>query len=115
MVNGLGVLGYGVGGIEAEAVLPRDSRCIQPMPHVGRRPPPRRAAARLDRDRSSSSSSPSCSARTVSSARSSSSTATASATLAVADRTDDQQHEPRVRGDLRRSSRSTRRRLPTCA
>ena len=33
MVNGLGVLGYGVGGIEAEAVL-LGQPLYQPMPHV---------------------------------------------------------------------------------
>src|SRR5204862_298631 len=33
MVNGLGVLGYGVGGIEAEAVL-LGQPLHQPMPHV---------------------------------------------------------------------------------
>ena len=33
MINGLGVLGYGVGGIEAEAVL-LGQPLYQPMPHV---------------------------------------------------------------------------------
>ena len=43
MVNGLGVLGYGVGGIEAEAVL-LGQPLYQPMPRDRRRAAPRRAA-----------------------------------------------------------------------
>ena len=74
MVNGLGVLGYGVGGIEAEAVLlgqplyqpmPRVSACASSASCRGARPPP-----------TSSWSSPRCCA-TASWASSSSSRATA--------------------------------------
>ena len=39
MINALGVLGYGVGGIEAEAVL-LGQPLYQPMPRDRRRPPP---------------------------------------------------------------------------
>ena len=49
MVNGLGVLGYGVGGIEAEAVL-LGQPLYQPMPHVVGVRLHGRAATRLDRD-----------------------------------------------------------------
>ena len=45
MINGLGVLGYGVGGIEAEAVL-LGQPLYQPMPRVVGRAPDGRAAAR---------------------------------------------------------------------
>ena len=50
MVNGLGVLGYGVGGIEAEAVL-LGQPLYQPMPHVVGVRLHGELAARLDRDR----------------------------------------------------------------
>ena len=50
MINGLGVLGYGVGGIEAEAVL-LGQPLYQPMPRDRRRPAQRRAAGDDDRDR----------------------------------------------------------------
>ncbi len=50
MVNALGVLGYGVGGIEAEAVL-LGQPLYQPMPAGRRRPASRRAAAGSDGDR----------------------------------------------------------------
>ena len=50
MINGLGVLGYGVGGIEAEAVL-LGQPLYQPMPRDRRRAADGRAAARLHRDR----------------------------------------------------------------
>ena len=50
MINGLGVLGYGVGGIEAEAVAARPA-ALPADAADRRRAPLRRAAARLDRDR----------------------------------------------------------------
>ena len=50
MINGLGVLGYGVGGIEAEAVL-LGQPLYQPMPRIVGVRLTRRAAAGLDRHR----------------------------------------------------------------
>ena len=98
MVNGLGVLGYGVGGIEAEAVL-LGQPLYQPMPRI--------VGVRLhgelprgsDRDRPRAGRSPRCCARTAWSARSSSSPATASPALSLADRATISQHVARVRRD----------------
>ena len=76
MVNGLGVLGFGVGGIEAEAVL-LGQPLYQPMPHVvgvrlhGALP------QRLDRHRPRPGRHRAAARPTASSARSSSSPATA--------------------------------------
>ena len=75
MINALGVLGYGVGGIEAEAVL-LGQPLYQPMPRI--------VGVRLHGELPQGStatdlwswSSPRCSARSASSARSSSSPAT---------------------------------------
>ncbi len=50
MINGLGVLGYGVGGIEAEAVL-LGQPLYQPMPRIVGVRPDGRAADGVDRDR----------------------------------------------------------------
>ena len=75
MINGLGVLGYGVGGIEAEAVL-LGQPLYQPMPTSSASGCT--ASCRGARRRPTSCwSSPRCSARTAWSARSSSSPATA--------------------------------------
>ena len=85
MINGLGVLGYGVGGIEAEAVL-LGQPLYQPMPRIvgvrltGELPRGRR------RRPTSCSSSPRCCAGSASSARSSSSPGDGLAGLSLADR-----------------------------
>ena len=112
MINALGVLGYGVGGIEAEAVL-LGQPLYQPMPHVVGVRLDRRAAAGLDRDRPrprrDRDAARARRRRRVRRVR------RRRAGRPVARRPgDDQQHEPRVRGDRRRSSRSTTRRSPTC-
>ena len=85
MVNGLGVLGYGVGGIEAEAVL-LGQPLYQPMPRDRRRAPPRRAAARLDRHRPGARGDRDAARARRRRARSSSSPATGWPALALADR-----------------------------
>ena len=98
MVNGLGVLGYGVGGIEAEAVL-LGQPLYQPMPHVvGVRlhgALPRgldRDRPRPGRDRAAPGPRRRRRVRRVRRRR---------AGRPVARRPgDDQQHEPRVRGDV---------------
>ena len=113
MVNGLGVLGYGVGGIEAEAVL-LGQPLYQPMPHVvgvrlhGALPrgstatdlvlvvtemlraPRRRRRVRRVRRRRPGDARPGRPG-------------------------DDQQHEPRVRGDLDALPDRRRDAQPTCA
>ena len=97
MINGLGVLGYGVGGIEAEAVL-LGQPLYQPMPHVVGVRLTGSPAARLDRDRprprrhrAAPSARRGRRLRRVRRRR---------AREPVPRRPrDDQQHEPRVRGD----------------
>ena len=77
MVNGLGVLGWGVGGIEAEAAMLGQPLSMLLPPVVGLRIS-RRDQARASPPPTSCSPSPSCCATTASSARSSSATAPAS-------------------------------------
>ncbi len=112
MVNGLGVLGYGVGGIEAEAVL-LGQPLYQPVPRV--------VGVRLfgDLPRGSARrptwcwSSATCCARMASWARSSSSPATASARCRLPTGRRSRTCRPST-ARRRRSSRSTTRRSPTC-
>ena len=98
MINGLGVLGYGVGGIEAEAVL-LGQPLYQPMPRVVGRPARRRAAPGLDRDRPRPGRDRE--AARVRGRRSVRRVRRRRAGRAGPGRPgDDRQHEPRVRGDL---------------
>jgi aconitate hydratase len=113
MVNGLGVLGYGVGGIEAEAVL-LGQPLYQPMPHV--------VGVRLHGALPRGSTATDLVLVVTEMLR-------AHGVVGAFRRVrrgraghagprrpdDDQQHEPRVRGRQRRSSRSTTRPSPTCA
>ena len=99
MINGLGVLGWGVGGIEAEAAMLGQPVSML-IPQVVGFKLHRRAAGRARRRPTSCSPSPRCSARRGSSASSSSSSARASRTSARRPR-DDRQHGARVRRDLR--------------
>ena len=113
MINGLGVLGYGVGGIEAEAVL-LGQPLYQPMPHV--------VGVRLHGELPRGSTATDLVLVVTEMLRAHGVVGAfvefAGDGLAGAGARrpgDDQQHEPRVRGDRRRSSRSTTRRSPTCA
>ena len=85
MQNGLGVLGWGVGGIEAEAAM-----LGQPVSHAdpagGRLPADRRAAGRHHRHRPGADHHRDCCASTAWSASSSSSTATAWPRVPLANR-----------------------------
>ena len=85
MVNGLGVLGYGVGGIEAEAVL-LGQPLYQPMPRIVGVRLTGRAADGVDGDRPRPGHHARCCARSAWWGRSSSSPATGLAGLALADR-----------------------------
>ena len=98
MVNGLGVLGYGVGGIEAEAVL-LGQPLYQPMPHV--------VGVRLHGALPRGSTATDLVLVVTELLRAHGVVGSfvefagdGLATLALADRDDDQQHEPGVRGDL---------------
>ena len=85
MVNGLGVLGYGVGGIEAEAVL-LGQPLYQPMPRIVGVRLTGELPTRVDGDRPGAGDHARCCARSAWSARSSSSRATGLAGLSLADR-----------------------------
>jgi hypothetical protein len=106
MVNGLGVLAWGVGGIEAEAAL-LGQPIYMAMPRVvGVR---LSASCRgLDRDRPRPRGDPDAPGVRRRRARSSSSPATGSPACR-SPTGDDRQHEPRVRGDVDAASRSTTR------
>ena len=113
MVNGLGVLGWGVGGIEAEAAMLGQPISML-LPRVVGIKLDRRAPDRVDRDRSRAHRRASCCASTAWSASSSSSTARASA--ACRSRTGRRSATCRPSTARRaRSSRSTTRRCATCA
>ena len=85
MINGLGVLGYGVGGIEAEAVL-LGQPLYQPMPRIVGVRLHRRAAADDDGDRPRARHHRDAARGSASSARSSSSPGDGLAGLSLADR-----------------------------
>ena len=85
MINGLGVLGWGVGGIEAEAAMLGESLSML-VPQVVGMQAHGRAAGRRDRDRPGADRYARSCARPASSASSSSTSAKGVSSLALADR-----------------------------
>ena len=112
MINGLGVLGYGVGGIEAEAVL-LGQPLYQPMPRI--------VGVRLTGELPRTTTATDLVLVITEMLRRFGVVGAfvefagdGLAGLSLAGPRDDLQHEPRVRGDVARCSRSTTRRSPTC-
>ena len=100
MVNGLGVLGWGVGGIEAEAAMLGEPLSMLVPQVVGFRLHGRAARGR-DRDRPRPDRDRDCCARPASSASSSSTSATGLAVAPARRPRDDREHVARVRRDVR--------------